>query len=265
MRKYLILFMITLLVAAGQEKTGKKPEKEEDMGQYALAGKLNVPTAGEVSENPYIYRYNHGLCREKGLIAGDGRLSSRYLYLQAAYRANLDAYLLKALDIKKLDEELKSSSLGFKCPKNEGRNLYERGSAMGLAYICLRNNLYIENLEKSQLDILERHLKTGKEAVADEILEMVKESYKEVIRVRNPGNWEGEEHFLYAAAQGRKPEIPDDALVLEISDSTEYDASGNLLEECRMGEKYRYLEQVKATKEKEYAGILGIPVYILLE
>lgn len=265
MRKYAILFMLALLVAVGQEEMQKNPEKEEDMGQSILVGGLNVPTVDQVSENPYIYRYNHGLCREKGLTKEEGRLGKHYLSMQAVYRANLDTYLLKMLDIKELDEELKGSGLGFARPKPEERNLYERCSSMGLDYIFLRNNLYIEYLEKEQLDMLERQLKTGKEAVTDEILEMVKGTYKEVIRVRNPEHWEGKEHFLYAAAQGRKPEIPDNALVLQISNAMEYDASGNLLEEGHMREKCGYLEKAKARKEREYSRILGIPVYIFLE
>ena len=70
-----------------------------------------VPTVAEVSKNPYIYRYNHELCKEKGLTESTDYLSSRYLYMQAVYRANLDAYLLKTLDIGKLDEELGNGGL----------------------------------------------------------------------------------------------------------------------------------------------------------
>ncbi|GFI42885.1 hypothetical protein IMSAGC018_00549 [Lachnospiraceae bacterium] len=240
-------------------------EKEGTMEKYMLASRLKVPTVKEVTENPYIYRYHHELCSEKGLIDEKGRLSRRYLYLQAVYRANLEAYLLETLDIKELDEKLRNSSLNFVCPKPENQDLYQRESSMGLRYICLRNNLYIEYLDKRQLNILEHHLIRGREVVTEELKALVKETYGEVIRVRNPRDWDAQGSFLYAGTQGRKPEIPNQALVLEISNAMEYDGSGNLISEDHMREKCEYLEQVKAEKEKEYSEILGKEVYILLE
>ena len=224
-----------------------------------------VPTIAEVSKNPYIYRYNHELCKEKGLTESTDHLSGRYLYMQAVYRANLDAYLLKTLDIGELDEELGNGGLGLVSLGPEEQNLYERESTMELRHICLRNNLYIEYLRKDQLCLLEDQLSKGKLVVTDEIQDMVKETYREVIRVRNPGNWEDDESFLYAEAQGLKPKIPNSALVLEISGEVEYDASGNLLSDGQIKEKYEYLDRIKEEKEKEYSGLLGTKVYILLE
>lgn len=275
MRRRLV-FVISLAIAIGcfwqmsqsgrqKETKGSEDRRQNHMEQYVLAGRLKVPTPEDVSENPYIYRYNHELCREKGLTEDGNGLGSRYLCMQAVYRANLDAYLMEMLNLRKLDDELKESGLGFTAAKPKDQNLYERESTMGLRYICLRNNLYIENLETGQLNILEHQLRTGKEAVTDEIQEMVKRTYQEVLRVRDPEDWEGQGRFLYAGSQGRKPEIPNQALVLEISNAMEYDASGGLFSGDRMREKCEYLDKIKAEKEKEYSGILGMEVYILLE
>ena len=41
------------------------------MRQDLFDGGVYVPTPKEVWENPYIYRYNHKLCKEKGLIKGE--------------------------------------------------------------------------------------------------------------------------------------------------------------------------------------------------
>ncbi len=239
--------------------------EEEEMDQCALKESLKVPTVEEIANNPYLYRYNHDLCREKGLTESKECLSQRYLCMQAVYRANLDAYLLEALDIRQLDEELGNSRLGFIPPSRECQNLYERESTMELEYICLRNNLYIENLGKDQLSLLEYHLETGTQPVSEVIQEMVKETYEEVIRVRDPGDWEDSSRFLYAEARGRKPRIPNQALVLEIANAMEYDASGKLLSEDCMKEKCEYLDRIKLKKEKEYSEILGTEVYILVE
>ena len=263
MKKYVVFLLV---LAAGTTGYFMKSE-EETMGEYALADRLKVPSAEEISENPYIYRYNHELCKEKGLLKGGGRgrLSYRYLCMQAVYRANLDAYLLEMLDLKRLDEELRNCSLGFACPKPEDQNLYERESTMGLEYIFLRNNLYIEYLKKGQLSILEQHLETGDETVTDELKDLVKETYQEVIRVRNSVDQEDPGRFCYAGTKGGRPEIPSHALVLEIANAMEYDRAGNLLPNDRMREKCEYLEKVKTRKEKEYSEILGMGVYLLIE
>ena len=161
MRRYLGFVVITVLTLV-MCWIGQGCKKEEDMEQvhqeYKLAGKLKIPSLKEVSDNPYIYRYNHELCEAKGLSKGD-RLSRYYLCMQAVYRANLDAYLLEILDLGALDDELKNSGLGFVSKKPADKNLYERESTMGLEFIYLRNNLYIEYLEKDQLKLLETQLK----------------------------------------------------------------------------------------------------------
>ena len=256
--------IVFLLVLAGGIIMSLMKSEEEGMRKYALEDRLRVPSVKEVSENPYIYRYNHELCKDKGLLK-DGRLSHRYLCLQAVYRANLDAYLLKMLDIRQLDEELRNSGLGFVRPKPKNRNLYERESGMNLEYIWLRNNLYIEYLGKEQLSLLEQRLETGGEAVTNELQNMIEETYREVIRVRNPQDQEESGRFFYAGTKGKRPEIPSDALVLEITNAMEYDAAGNLLRGDRMREKCEYLEKVRLRKEKEYSEILGTEVYILVE
>lgn len=239
-----------------QEKDGKLTE---DRG-----GRLWIPTVQDVSENPYIYRYNHELGRAKGLLE-ENCLNYRYLCLQAVYRANLDAYLMETLDIRSLDEELKNSGFGFVSHKPEDQNLYERESAMGLEFIYLRNNLYIEYLSREQLSLLEHSLGQGEPYVTDAVKDMAKETYQEIIRVRDPGDWEGESRFLYPESQGRKPVIPNHALVLGIANDMEYDAAGRLVPDENRTAKYEYLDRIKEDKEREYLEILGTEVYILTE
>ena len=253
-----LLFLGECLQYDGKED-GKMSQE-----RYKLAEKLKIPEAAAVSENFYIYCYNHELCKEKGLLE-EGRLGSRYLCMQALYRANLDAFLLEKLDLRALEDELKNSDLKFTCRQPENRDLYERESTMGLEYIYLRNNLYIEYLEEEQLKLLETQLTTGMTAVTNEVKEMTRATYREIIRVRTPVDWEGQDRFLYSEVRGSRPKIPNQALVLGIVNAIEYDSYGNLLSEERMREKCEYLDQVKAEKEKEYSGILGVEVYILPE
>lgn len=265
----LLLIMSILAVCAFGRTLWRKGQretkgKEKDMRKELVQEGLYVPTTREIRENSFIYRYNHKLCREKRLIEGDS-LGSYYLCLQAIYRANLDALLLEKLDIRSLEEEFQKSKLGFVCRRQEDKELYEKESAMGLKFISLGNNLYIEYLEEEQLNLLEEKLGTGKPFVTDELQAMAEETYQEVIRVRNPGRWEEKSTFLYPEGQGRKPKIPSQALVLKISNVMEYDASGNLILDEHMREKCEYLEQLKDEKEKEYSEILGIDVYILLD
>lgn len=211
-----------------------------------------------------LYRCNLELCREKGLLE-EGMPNRRYLRLRDVYRANMEAYLLDVLDIKALDDEMKGSGLGFTGHSREDCNLYEREYSMGLEFIYLRNHLYIEYLSKEQLRLLERQAEKGGIRVSEEVKDMVKSTYRDVIRVRDPRDWEDESRFLYPAAQGRKPVIPNQAVVLGIADAMEYDAAGRLLADEHREEKYAYLDAVKEEKEEEYAEILGTEVYILVE
>lgn len=256
----------------------------ENYSHYPVARQLKVPAREEVSRNNYIYRYNHERMKEKGLIpkrtesvgtsgaytlecpedAAREMLSEKYLCLQALYRANLDAYISETLDLESLDTLLKNSELGFRSSKPGEKNLYERESTMGFEFLYLRNNLYIENLDREQLRRLEEHLKTGDAAVTDEMKTMAAETCREVIRVREPGNWDDTDSFLYPAELGTEPEIPRQALVLAITNNAEYDEAGNFLPGDNMRQKYEYLEKIKAEKEKEYTRILGMCVYIFI-
>lgn len=247
-----------------QDQEGGKETEMKREKQDKRESAIRIPTVKEVSDNPYIYRYNHDLGRAKGLLSKDC-LNDRYLRLQAVYRANLDAYLREVLDIETLDEELRNSRLGFVSHKSGKQNLYERGSAMGLEFIYLRNNLYIEYLDEEQLSLLERRLETGKHPVTDEIKAMVTETFREIIRVRDPRDWEDRSSFLYPGVQGQKPMIPNHALVLGIANDMEYDASGRLAPDAFRKEKYEFLDRIKKEKEREYSRITGVKVYILIE
>ena len=247
-----------------QDQEGGKETEMKREKQDKRESAIRIPTVKEVSDNSYIYRYNHDLGRAKGLLSKDC-LNDRYLRLQAVYRANLDAYLREVLDIETLDEELRNSRLGFVSHKSGKQNLYERGSAMGLEFIYLRNNLYIEYLDEEQLSLLERRLETGKHPVTDEIKAMVTETFREIIRVRDPRDWEDRSSFLYPGVQGQKPMIPNHALVLGIANDMEYDASGRLAPDAFRKEKYEFLDRIKKEKEREYSRITGVKVYILIE
>ena len=84
-----------------REEAKMKQEYQEARGKvrgYLREIGIEAPSIAEVEENPYIYRYNHELGKEKGLLDED-RLNRYYLNLQAVYRANLDAYLMEMLDV----------------------------------------------------------------------------------------------------------------------------------------------------------------------
>lgn len=238
--------------------------KDDTEGEFLKETGIEVPSLMEVEDNPYIYRYNHELGMEKGLLNKDC-LNNHYLNLQAVYRANLDAYLLDVLDLKKLDEELRNSSLGFISHKAEERNLYEKESTMGLTYIYQRNNLYIEYLSDDQISLLRHLLESEEVLVTDESKDMVKETFREVVRVRNPRDWGNESRFLYPESRGRKPKIPSHALVLGIANPILYDGSGKIFPDEYRKEKDRYLDRIKDKKGREYSEILGTEVYILIE
>lgn len=236
---------------------------ESNINEYRIAGQLKVPAPEEAAEDAYAYRYNYEKMKEKGL-ADSGGPGKYYLNLQAVYRANLDAYLLEETDIEELDGKLKNSGLGFESRSPGKRNLYERESTMGLELIYLRNHLYIENLNERELALLDHQLKNGDTPVTEVLKEMVKRTCPSVVRVRNLEDGENSRRFFYADSPGKEPKIPNQALVLAITNDVRYDASGRLIPGDLVKERCEYLDKVKREKEREYSEILGVPVYILL-
>ena len=110
-----------------------------------------------------LIRYE--LLSQKGLGVGK-QPNQRYFTLMNKYKGFFELYLKETLPLELIDQNTRESELGFKPIKEEDMDFYQRTSGMGLKYLYLRNNLYVEKLSASELQLLEGFTGYGDETKA---------------------------------------------------------------------------------------------------
>lgn len=118
-------------------------------------------------------KINMELAREKGLIANQN--FDVYNEITKAYKYVLEYYLNSVIDLKKYDEEIKKSNLYI----GMNKKYKQLNSYLDLNYIFLLNRLFIEKLDKKDIDLLKNSFNKNK--ISDELISMVKRTFKNVI------------------------------------------------------------------------------------
>ena len=80
-----------------------------------------------------------------------------YLNRTEVYHNALLDMLIKTLNLEKIENSLDNSSNEFKPVDDEQKDMYQNLANDKLKYIYLRNNLYIERLSESQLQVLDNN------------------------------------------------------------------------------------------------------------
>lgn len=94
---------------------------------------------------------NNELLKEKGFNVYE---DSSYFDLLNKYKVFLEQYLKEKLCLDLIDSNLEKSNLNFETIKEEEMDFYQKTSTMGLKYIYLRNNIYIEHLSSEDIIFL---------------------------------------------------------------------------------------------------------------
>ena len=116
---------------------------------------------------------NQKMAEEKGLIRkGDYTL---YEKIERIYREGLYQVLAHYFDLLQCDKVVEEIHLDFGVVPEERKNPYQKVSPS--KYFYIRNFLFIEKLEKEDIDLLKE-----KDEVDDTVLEVVKKTYPEIIR-----------------------------------------------------------------------------------
>ena len=89
--------------------------------------------------------------------------NGQYDTLLNRYKSFFERFLKEQLSLELIDRNLKESELDFRPVKGEDQDYYQRTSGMGLTYIYLRNNLYVEKLTEDELRFLKEHEEYGTE------------------------------------------------------------------------------------------------------
>lgn len=122
---------------------------------------------------------NENLAQEKKLLENNNK--EKYIYLENMYKFYFEKYLCKKVNILKYDNEIKNSNLDFGISK---KKIILNGlkEFLNTKYICLLNNFYIEKLSLEQIKVLEDHTNNKKYELTEEIEEVIRSTYKEVIK-----------------------------------------------------------------------------------
>jgi len=200
--------------------------------------------------------YNHELIAEKGLGKSAKVLSDDYRLMQALYKKAFISYIADKLDLKRYDDELSNSGLNFVSHENDsylGAKHY-----LGTKYIMILNRCYIEQLDKNDLEILRRTLEAGNAEVTDELADLVRRTWQDVIKIRD----DEADNFYVMINKDPVYTFSNDAIVLGIGTVMYKDENGNVDME-KEDEKAEFLENYCARMMEEMDGKLGdVPIKV---
>jgi len=151
--------------------------------------------------------------------------NEKFFYIQALYRKAFEEYLSKKIDLSKMDNAIAKDPIGYipyvKKPEDQKyipiwqtgkyQNFYQEHSTLGLSYIYLRNNIYIEQLSSNDLKVFEEYYKNNDTEITNELLEIVGRTYPDVLS----GGMGKDSKIQYQNFPGK--EAPSNAVVFEIA------------------------------------------------
>ena len=117
---------------------------------------------------------------EKGLYQ-DGTFSNKFYKLYRYYQILLDKYLLDKFNLEEYDNRIANSDLLFIPVKKEDKDYYGYMSSMGLKYIYLRNNIYVEKLSNEDIDKIINLSGEEINKPSKEIMDIIDRTYQTVI------------------------------------------------------------------------------------
>jgi len=117
--------------------------------------------------------------KKKGLVKY-GILISRFYKCVSVYKPILDVILYKELDLKYYDDLFVNDPLEFICNTPENYDVYQYISNMGMKFLYIRNNLFVERLSIDQINNFVSDY--DKSNISKESVEIVKQTYKDIIK-----------------------------------------------------------------------------------
>ena len=103
------------------------------------------------------------------------------LELYNLYRKLLTEYIIKKLSLQEYDEKFSNSELNFIPITEKEMDAYQYFSSNILKYFYIRNDIYINKLEKEELEMLQDRVNNGNDELDEKAIEMIMHTYKKVI------------------------------------------------------------------------------------
>ena len=196
---------------------------------------------------------NNDLLVQKGFKIDED--DNNYFKLLNKYKKLFEEYLKEKLPLELINDNMKKSNLKFVPIKKEDMDFYQITSTMNLDYIYLRNNLYIEKLNKEDLDFLSK-----KDNLDDETKEFIKRTYQTVINAYE----NDEKRIIFYGPENSKHLCDSTDVVLGIR-YNEFEVNGMSDEEFQKNflEKLRLIAQVSTLLEIAAPNELGSQVKVI--
>jgi len=254
------------------EVTSSMPSTPGSSLERPTLGKLKQPSAEMIQFDtvpPYgdsmdsrptgmIGSVGTEVAESKGLASG-GYLNSDYATLQNMYRMILLPRLVAQLKLSSFDQQLVQHG-----PSALSRNalfyLYAQSCAgVDLSYLIIRNNLYVERLEKEQIDLFLAHAADPNFASDPTLNQIVTDTYMRVVRLVD------EDGDFLASFDSRGGMVYfNDAIIVMLaytSTNADYDANGNFTAEFR--QQIHYLHAIvqpalQAELQKNWPGHINL-------
>jgi len=183
---------------------------------------IRVPTVEE-AKGFAPTSFDFSLARRTGLIEKDDHLTDRYLKAQAVYKAAFSQYLIKATNFDQYEKAINKSGYTFMPAKHENQSVYQRYGSLASRFFFIRNNFHIERLSTDDLKILANL--TDEEA----LVSLAERTYKDVIKLLPPDVKDDESFMIYEFDARSVTKAHDDALLLCLTHTWEFDDKGNLI------------------------------------
>lgn len=192
----------------------------------------------------------------KGLIKENDY--QKYLIIQSLYKKAFDNYLKEIMAID-IDKKLLESNLDYGKIKQDKKHNFHKFSYLGSDYLFVRNFLYIERLTKNEIKKFEEKIYNGDYEVDDEIKNIVKSTFEDVIKVKTENNEKVKVFYDYIVPTFA---FDNDALVLYLNYGTNnVQLSGNEFIHNKV-KKEIYLDELMEKIKKECLKKLNCSVEI---
>ena len=207
--------------------------------------------------------FNYDSFVSKGLFDDD--LTDRYYALLGNYKILFEKYLMLKLPLKEMDNKIVNSGLAFVAIDNDNMDFYQRFSTMGLKYVYLRNNLYVNKLSNDEIDLLVNVKEDELNSPSDKLFQLIEDTYKDVIDAKPLGDDVADIYRKCYGVDSYDYWINSDELVIGVR----YDefADNGLGENDEWVDNYNnqldFLANLMAESEKDCSAKLGIKVNFL--
>ena len=97
------------------------------------------------------------------------------------YRKLFTEYIIEKTDLKRYDDEIKNSNLNFIPVEEKNTDIYQYFSSDILKYFYIRNNLYLEKLDKKEIDLLEKKIQNQNFDLDESSRDMIEKTYRNAL------------------------------------------------------------------------------------